>query len=69
MNASAYPPDRWMCPNCRGIIEEITYATLPRKMVSGPDGEYSIITCPICNRQSVGMAWTVVELVGAEGMA
>jgi hypothetical protein len=67
MPSSAYPPPRWACPNCYGVIEEVTYATLPRKMVRGPDGEYTLVTCPLCNRQSLGMAWRVVELTGAEG--
>lgn len=68
MSSSAYPPDRWACPECGGIIEEITYATLPRTMVRGGYGVYSAIRCPFCKRQTIGMAWQVVEITGTEGI-
>ena len=60
------PPDRWMCPECRGIIEETTYLALPRKLVRGPGGKYTNVQCPICGQNTIGMAWTAVEVTGTE---
>lgn len=62
------PPDRWACPNCGGIIEEITYATLPRAAFQGTYGVFTSILCPICKQQTIGMAWRVVEVTGTEGI-
>lgn len=64
--ASARPPDRWVCPECGEIVEEIVWATLPRTLVRGPGGKYTQIECPICKHTTVGMAWAVVEITGTE---
>ena len=69
MVAPDTPPDRWMCPLCHNIVEEVVYATLPRRLVQGPGGKYTVVECPICHRQTSGLAWTVVEVVGAEEIA
>lgn len=69
MGAPDRPPDRWMCPECRGIIEESAYFDLPRRLVRGPDGKYTTIVCPLCQQPTIGIAWTVVELIGAEEIA
>lgn len=63
------PPARWMCPTCRGIIEEETYFALPRRLVRGPGGKYTKVECPTCHQQTVAAAWTVVEITGAEEIA
>jgi len=68
MVAPDSPPDRWMCPRCRNIVEIIVYATLSRRLVPGPDGEYTEVTCPMCRRPSPGIEWRVVEVTGTEGI-
>ena len=66
MPAPGDPPGRWMCPRCRGIIEETTYFGLHRTLVRGPGGKYTQIECPICGRLTVGAEWTVVGVIGTE---
>jgi len=58
------PPERWVCPECGAIVEEIIYVTLPRTMVQGEHGEHTEVTCPVCNRPTIGMLWRVAEVVG-----
>ena len=41
------PPNRWQCPLCHNIIEEIVYETLPRQMVQGPAGKYTAGELPL----------------------
>jgi len=69
MVAPGSPPDRWMCPKCSGIIEDAVYFGLPRKLVRGPGGKYTQVECPICQQQTIGISWRVVEITGAEVLA
>lgn len=60
------PPDRWMCPKCHGIIEDVVYTSLPRRLVRGPGGKHTEVVCPLCQQPTAGVAWTIVELTGTD---